>query len=91
MGAEEGSPIKGAEYCARGLPFICGYHDLRFPPDWEFMLNVPNNPEPIDMNRVIEFWEKVALQANYKELMRNYAEEQLIWDKIMAPVVDYLK
>ena len=90
MGAEEGSPIKGSEYCARGLPFICGYRDLRFPPDWEFMLNVPNNSEPIDMNRVIDFYEKVTLKENYKELMRKYAAEHLTWDKIMEPVVEYL-
>ena len=90
-GTEEGSPIKGSEYCVRGLPFICGYRDLRFPPDWKFMLNVPNNASPIDMNCVIDFYEKVTLESNYKELMRNYAKEHLSWDKIMEPVVEYLK
>jgi glycosyltransferase involved in cell wall biosynthesis len=88
---QEGSPIKGAEYCARGIPFICGYRDLRFPPDWEFMLNVPNKDEPIDMNSVIAFYEKIVSKKNYKQLMRNYAEKYLTWDKIMEPVVEYLR
>ncbi len=87
----EGSPIKGAEYCARGIPFICGYRDLRFPPDWEFILNVPNNSEPIDMNQVIAFYEKVTSKEHYKESMRDYAIKYLTWDKIMEPVVEYLK
>lgn len=90
LGAEEGSPIKGSEYCARGIPFICGYRDLRFLPDWEFMLNVSNDAEPIDMNRVIEFYEKIVSKDNYKQLMREYAEKNLTWDKIMEPVVEYL-
>ena len=91
MGTNEGSPIKGAEYCARGIPFICGYHDLRFPPDWEYILNVPNNAEPIDMNQVIDFYEKVTAQEHYKESMRDYAIKYLTWDKIMEPVVAYFK
>ena len=68
---------------------MCGYRDLRFPSDWEFMLNVSNNSESIDMNRVIDFYEKVTLKENYKELMRDYAEKHLTWDKIMDPVVSY--
>lgn len=91
LGAEEGSPIKGSEYCARGIPFIVGYRDLRFPPDWEFMLSVSNDAEPIDMNRVIEFHEEIVLKDNYKQQMRDYAEKNLTWDRIMEPVVEYLK
>lgn len=90
-GIRDGSPIKGSEYCARGLPFICGYRDLRFPSDWEYMLNVPNNSDPIDINSVIDFYEKVTSKENYKESMREYAIQHLTWDKIMEPVVEYLK
>ena len=91
MGTNEGSPIKGAEYCARGLPFICGYRDLRFPPDWEFILNVPNNSEPIDINHIIDFYEKVTSKEHYKQSMRDYAIKYLTWDKIMEPVIEYFK
>lgn len=91
LGAEEGSPIKGSEYCARGIPFICGYRDLRFPPNWEFMMNVSNDDEPINMNRVIEFYERIVSEDNYKQQMRDYAKMNLTWDKIMEPVVEYLR
>lgn len=91
LGVGEASPIKGSEYCARGIPFICGYRDLRFPPDWEYMLNVPNNSDPIDMNSVIDFYEKVTSKDNYKQSMREYAVQHLTWEKIMEPVVKYLR
>lgn len=89
-GLVKSSPIKGSEYCAKGIPFICGYYDLGFPKDWEFMMNVPNNPEPVDMNKVIEFYENVTSKDNYKEAMREYAVNHLTWDSIMNPVVEYL-
>ena len=90
-GGNEGSGIKGAEYCARGIPAICGYHDLRFPNNWKYIMNVSNNSEPIDMNRVIKFYENITLENNYKKNMRNYAEEHLTWENIMKPVVEYFK
>ena len=88
---EEILPIKLSEYCVRGIPFICGHRDLRFPPGWEFMLSVPNDDEPIDMNRVIDFYKKIVSEGNYKQLMRDYAEKYLTWDKIMEPVVEYFQ
>lgn len=88
-GIKEGSPIKGAEYCAKGIPFICGYNDLRFPTDWEFIMNVPNSSEPIDMDLVIDFYNSVIQKKNYKEEMRDFAMKHLTWDSIMRPVIDY--
>ncbi len=90
-GYEEGSPIKCAEYCARGIPFIYGYYDLRFPQDWDFMLRVSNDSKPIDMNQVIDFYENVTSKKNYKKIIRKYAEDYLTWDNIMQPVVEYLQ
>ncbi|MCI9399466.1 MAG: glycosyltransferase [Lachnospiraceae bacterium] len=88
---EEGSPIKGAEYCARGIPFICGYRDLRFPSDWEFMLNVSNSSTLVDMNEVISFFENVTSKQDYRLQMRNYAKQHLTWNSIMKPVIEYFE
>ncbi|MDE5699942.1 MAG: glycosyltransferase [Lachnospiraceae bacterium] len=88
-GLNEWSPIKGAEYCAKGLPFICGYKDDRFSSDCKFVMNVPNRPEPIDMNAVIDFYNKVTSDQNYQDKMRDYAMHHLTWDNIMCPVIDY--
>lgn len=85
------SPIKAAEYCARGIPFICGYHDMRFNGSERFILNVPNNSEPINMNRVVEFYDNMAVQKDYQEEMRNYAVNNLSWDVVMKEIVEYLR
>lgn len=88
-GIEEGSPIKDAEYCAKGLPIISGIRDLGFPPNWEYIMNLPNTPEPVDMNAVIAFYKKVSGNVNYKEEMQNYAKRNLTWNSIMRPVCEY--
>lgn len=89
MGLAEASPIKGAEYCAKGIPFVCGYYDMRFPKDWEFIMNVSNNSEPIDINGLILFYEEVTNKKDYKIMMRNYAINYLTWGSVMKPVIQY--
>lgn len=91
IGASIGSPIKGAEYCARGLPAICGYIDTRFPEGTPFILKVPNDETPIDFSSVIDFYEKLSSQAGYREKIREYAIKNLTWDSIMKPVIEYLR
>lgn len=90
-GVQDFSPIKGAEYCARGIPFICGYHDIRFHGKEDFILNVPNSPEPIDMGRVIAFYEKISSRDGYEIQMRDYAARYLSWDIVMQPIIDALQ
>lgn len=91
IGATAGSPIKGAEYCARGIPAICGYTDTRFPDDVPFILNVPNDASPIDLKEVIAFYEKLSGQEGYREKIREYAVRFLSWHHIMEPVVKYFR
>ncbi len=90
-GIQAVTPIKGAEYCARGIPFICGYYDMRFPEGADYIMAVPNNPEPINMHKVISFYENIVIQNGYQERMRNYALEHFTWEGIMAPIVQKLK
>lgn len=91
IGMKEGSPIKGAEYCARGIPFVCGYQDLRFSKNESFVLNVPNDDTPIDMNEVIRFYSRLCMRKDFKEQIRDHAVKYLTWDSIMKPVIDYLQ
>lgn len=90
-GIKDVTPIKGAEYCARGIPFICGYHDMRFPKRADYIMTVPNNPEPINMHEVIAFYEHITLQEDYRKKMRDYALEHFTWESIMAPIVGLLR
>lgn len=90
-GIKEGSPIKGAEYCARGLPLVIGYTDMRFPKEVPFVLQVPNDSSAIDIEQIINFYDYVIARKNYQEEIRSYAEHHLSWNIIMRPVAEYLK
>lgn len=88
-GIFEGNPIKGAEYCARGIPFICGYNDTRFSHDQEFVMRVSNDEQAINMKAVIDFYERIVSRQDYQKIMRDYAERYLTWNSIMKPVIEY--
>lgn len=90
-GIYDGCPLKGGEYCARGLPMVCGYEDMRFSEDTGFVLKVSNDPKPVDIDKIINFYKKVSADCNFKELIRQYAEKYLSWEGIMQPVAEYLK
>lgn len=86
----EVTPIKGAEYCARGIPFICGYRDMRFPSNLQYVMTVPNSPEPVNMHQVIIFYENITSQNGYHEEMRKYALKNFTWESIMKPIIKVL-
>lgn len=88
---EVGASLKGAEYCARGIPIVCGYTDIRFPEGCPFVLQVENNSSPLKIGDIIAFYEKVSAQDGYEEKIHDYAVKYLNWDYIMQRVIDYLK
>ena len=57
----EASPLKVAEYLARGLPTIIGYTDTRFPSGAPFLLQIPNTEDNVessldDISRFVLDW-----------------------------------
>lgn len=90
-GIREGSPIKGAEYCARGLPMVLGYDDMRFPEKTPFVFRVPNDSSAIPIDDIIKFYDHIAAQENYREKIRSYAVKYLSWDTVMEPVAEYFR
>lgn len=87
---QSGAPIKLREYCARGIPFVYGYNDISFCGSNYFAYRVSNDATPIDMEKIIEFYDRVYDGRDFLKDMRNYTSENLTWDGIMRPVVDYL-
>ena len=90
-GIQSAAPIKLREYCARGIPFIYGYDDFSFKDRIYFGYQVPNDSRPIDLERVIEFYNRLYDGKDFIQEMRQYASQNLTWDKILQPVIDYLR
>ena len=91
-GLELDSSLKHREYCARGLPFLMAGKDLDFPKEISFVFSCPANEEPIDIRRVIEFYEKIKMSRTKIRLnIRKYAENNLSWYIKMKVVKDFLR
>ena len=90
-GVHDITPIKGAEYCVWGIPFLCGYHDMRFRGDERFILNVSNDSQPIDIEQMLSFYQQISGNIGYWREMYEYAIKYLSWDVALKPVIEYLK
>ena len=73
------SPLKSREYCARGIPFISSIKDTGFKENNEFILNIEANDEPVDIEKVIEFYNKILHKDKISEEMRTYSVENFDW------------
>lgn len=89
-GIKNGSPLKTKEYCARGIPFIIGYDDLSFNEDVEYIMKVENDNTPIDMCKVIDFYEFTQNKNNLPYIMRDFAERNLSWDHCFESVLKFI-
>ncbi len=89
-GVKSAAPIKLREYCARGIPFIYGYDDISFDDQVYFGHRVSDDATPIDIEEVINFYERLYDGRDFIKDMRKFTLEHLTWDRILKPVVEYL-
>jgi hypothetical protein len=83
MKLKEASVLKVREYIARGIPFILSYHDTDLLGSEEmkpFYLKVSPDESALDIEKIIEFADRVLKMHNYSFEMR----------AIGAPLIDYL-
>jgi len=90
-GLKEVSLLKNREYCARGIPFVLVAKDIDFPDEWAYTLHVPATEDPINMERVITFVERVMKDPNHPQEMRKYAEQHLDWYPKMKILKEFLE
>lgn len=76
--------LKNREYCARGLPFFYSETDVDFEGK-NFILKVPGNDNPIDIEEIVKFVEKHEFDPT---TIRKYAIENLNWDKQFEKVLN---
>ncbi len=90
-GLTQSSTLKAREYCAKGIPFILSSVDPDFFYEaFPYMLKVPPNDTPIDIEMVIEFSKKVLADPAHPEKMRQYAFKYLDWSVKMLKLKDFL-
>lgn len=77
--------LKNREYAARGLSFIYSEHDSDFE-DKPYILKVPADESPIEINRIIEFYKKLDISPTE---IRN-SIQSLSWIEQMKKVIAIL-
>lgn len=82
-----GSPMKTAEYCSRGIPFIIGYEDLNFGKE-KFIYKVPNSEEKFEIIDIINYFSKIKIN---KYEMRAYAEKTLEWKNQLKNILNKME
>ena len=90
-GLSQTSELKAREYCARGIPYIIACSDPDFADDFPYILRLPADESPIDMEQVIMFTLRVCQDTNHPQKMRQYAIENLDWSIKMKKLKEFLE
>jgi hypothetical protein len=90
-GLSQTSELKAREYCARGIPSIIACQDPDFPDDYPYVLQVPADDTPIDIEQVLAFAQEVCTDPEHPETMRAYARDNLDWLPKMEKLKTFLE
>ncbi len=83
--------LKAREFAARGLPFILGYTDHDFGPNYSFCRIERADESPIDPETIRQFYKHIIeLDPQYFASMRQDASSRLSWQAKLSPVIEYL-
>jgi len=87
------SELKSREYLARGLPIISSIKIDCIPEHFEYCMYVPEDESNIDINKIIEFYEKIYLKSNklnVNMIIRDFAEKNIDVSVTMRPIINYI-
>jgi glycosyltransferase involved in cell wall biosynthesis len=90
VGTGIGATLKLREYCAKAIPFIYSCPDFSFKGDEPYSMIVPDDASPLDINEIVDFYNRCENEDFYMEEMRKKAEMEFSWHHIMKPVVECL-
>lgn len=72
---KKSSELKSREYLARGLPIVTSVDIDIISHDCDFVLKVPVDDSPIDIRKIIDFYEKNYTKSKH-DYIRKFAEER---------------
>lgn len=85
-----GSALKTKEYIARGIPFVYGWEE-RILIDFPFAYKVPLNEEPIDINKILEFYRKIEDKELAVKMRKFLEKNNRSWQQQFSELLKYRK
>lgn len=84
------SPLKHREYCSRGMPFVFDGND----PDFkavDFVFKVNEEDKFLNISELVVFVNKLkrVYTKNFASTIRQFAEQNLGWDKAQEELIKY--
>lgn len=91
---EQVGTLKTREYLAKGLPVVLGTSDKVFENyGFEYGCLFPNNDSPVDIERIVQFLDKIYLNKQRAEVINNircFAKQTIDNTVTLSPVIDYI-
>ena len=88
------SSLKGKEYLLKGLPVVSGVEtELDSRNDFKYYLRIPDDDTPVDINRVVEFYDEIYGNKNELEIrkeIRKFAIQNFSYEATFDKVLKYL-
>ncbi len=92
---KEVSALKTREYLAKGMVIISGAcEDIFEKHPMPFFLKFPNDPSPVDMEKVVNYYDSIFTNYQENEIVgkiRNYAAEYAGMDQALNEIVKYIE
>ena len=85
-GLRDVSTLKSREFLARGLPVVFSTEDSAITGIEEFAHFVSENDEPIDIEKLIIFYDELAKNEDVSGKIRKYAETSITWKAQMEKI-----
>ena len=83
--------LKSREFMAQGLPMICGCDiDVLVGKNYQYAIFFPNNDSPIDLDKVVDFYQKLIFTygaINLYKNIRNEAKHLVDLKSTYSPVI----
>lgn len=90
-GLKQACVLKVREYTARGLPFVIAYDDPDFPAGLPWVLRIPADESPVEINVLVNFAEEVSKIPSLAKEMRTFAESKLSWTVKMKGLARFVR
>lgn len=83
--------LKNREYCLRGMPFVYAGVDTDFSENLPFLRVVPMGESPLDITKIVELGLYIARNPQVRLIERQYATENLSWEKRIKILISFFE
>lgn len=84
--------LKEREYMTRGLPFVISHHDEDIEDNSPFVLKIPADESPVDIEKVLAFTRNVYKECGkeIRHIMHKYASENMDYTVKVKGLLDFI-